>query len=30
MMSLNLGNSNDISNSNKYQCLRDSVGWTYL
>ncbi len=30
VMSLNLGNSLDICKTNKYQRLRDSVGWTYL
>ena len=29
-MSLNLGNSTDIYETNKYQRLRYSAGWTYL
>ena len=29
-MSLNLGNSTDIYETNKYQRLRYSVDWTYL
>ena len=30
VMSKNLGNSNGIYETNKYQRLRDSVDWTYL
>ena len=30
VMSLNLGNSIDSHETNKYQRLRDSVDWTYL